>query len=280
MGDITVPNITLNNGITMPQLGLGVWKAKDGAEVENAVKVALENNYRLIDTAAAYGNESGVGTALRGSGIDRAELFVTTKLWNDSHDYDKALRAFDASMDKLGLDYLDLYLIHWPVPAQNKFPEAWRALERLYEEKRVRAIGVCNFKPHHMDELLKTANVVPAVNQIELHPRLQQTETRDHCKKHGVYIESWSPIMQAGPLLEEPELVSIAEKHGKSVVQVIIRWHIQNDLIVIPKSVHPDRIAQNINVFDFELDAAEMAAIRAMDSGERTGPDPDTANFS
>jgi diketogulonate reductase-like aldo/keto reductase len=275
-----VPMITLNNGIRIPQLGLGVWKAQDGDEVEAAVSHALKTGYRLIDTAAAYGNEKGVGQAIADSDIDRQEIFVTTKLWNDSHDYDAALRAFDASMSKLGLEYLDMYLIHWPVPAQDTFTEAWRALERLYDEKRIRAIGVCNFHPEHFEKLLSTANVVPAVDQIELHPRLQQHGVRDYCAEHDIRVESWSPIMRGGELLQDPELTKIAKKYGKTVAQVILRWHLESGFIVIPKSVHAERIDENYDVSDFELDELEMRSIASLDSGERTGPDPATVNFS
>lgn len=280
MPDIHVPELTLNNGITMPQFGLGVWQAKNGAEVEHAVTTAIDHGYRLIDTAAAYGNEESVGKVVRESNVDRSELFVTTKLWNDSHDYDKALRAFDASMERLGLEYLDLYLIHWPMPAVGKFTDAWRALERLYEEKRIRAIGVSNFKTHHLDTLLQNANVVPAVNQIELHPRLQQFQVRECCERHDIKVESWSPIMRGGELLDNPDLQKLATKHRKTTAQVVLRWHIQSGLIVIPKSVHPGRIAENIDIFDFELDDEDMDVIAGLDTGERTGPDPDTANFT
>jgi 2,5-diketo-D-gluconate reductase A len=274
-----IENIKLNNGVVIPPLGLGVWQAKDGEEVEHAVETAIETGYRLIDTAAAYGNEAGVGNAIRSSNVAREELFVTTKLWNDSHSYDKALKAFDSSMDKLGLEYLDMYLIHWPVPAKSEYLEAWRALERLYEEKRVRTIGVCNFHPEHLDKLLNDANVVPAVNQIELHPRLQQHEVREYCAEHGIRIESWSPIMRGGELLSDPTLSTIAEKYHKTTAQVILRWHIDSGFIVIPKSVHADRIAQNFDVFDFELDELDMRDIAGLDAGERTGPNPDSANF-
>ena len=274
------PTVSLHNDVVMPQLGLGVWQAKNGSEVENAVRHALEHGYRAIDTAAAYGNEEGVGKAIKDSGIKREDIFVTTKLWNDSHDYDKALKAFDASMEKLGLDYLDLYLIHWPVPAQDKFSEAWRALERLYDEKRVRAVGVSNFKPHHLESLLQTANLVPMVNQIELHPRLQQHETRQFCDQHNIQIESWSPIMRGGELLGNELLQSIGEKHQKTPAQVIIRWHIQSGFVVIPKSVHNERIDENFDVFNFELDEDDMEEIASLNTDERTGPDPDTANFT
>jgi 2,5-diketo-D-gluconate reductase A len=280
MKQTSIEQIKLNNGVNIPPLGLGVWQAKDGEEVENAVRSAIKTGYRLIDTAAAYGNETGVGNAIRTGGVDRKDLFITTKLWNDSHSYDKALKAFDTSMDKLGLEYFDLYLIHWPVPAKSEYLEAWRALERLYDEKRVRAIGVCNFHPAHLTKLLGDANVIPAVNQIELHPRLQQHEVREFCAEHEIKIESWSPIMRGGELLADPVLSRIAKKHGKTTAQTILRWHIDSGFIVIPKSVHEERIKQNFDVFDFELDELDMRDIAGLDTGERTGPNPDTANFS
>lgn len=274
-----VPMIKLNSGVEMPQLGLGVWQVEEGSEVEGAVKTALGTGYRLIDTAAMYQNETGVGKAIKASGVPREQLFVTTKLWNSDHGYDEALRAFDASMDKLGLEYLDLYLIHWPSPMHGKVPETWRAFERLLEEKRVRAIGVSNFKPHHLEELLKTANVVPAVNQIELHPKMQQHETRAFCKHHDIHVESWSPLMRGGEVLQEPVITDIASKHGKTPAQVVIRWHLQSGLIVIPKSVHEQRIRENFNVFDFELSGEELSAINNLDEQKRVGPDPDNTNF-
>jgi 2,5-diketo-D-gluconate reductase A len=278
MSTQAIPSFTLNNGVSMPQLGLGVYKAQDGKEVTTAVKYALETGYRLIDTAALYGNERGVGQAVKESHIPREEIFVTTKLWNDSHDYEKALRAFDTSMVKLGLDYLDLYLIHWPVPAQNKFSEAWRALEKLYEDKRVRAIGVCNFKPAHFEQLLQTAQVVPMINQIELHPRLQQHETREFCMLNNIQIESWSPLMRAGELMHNDTLTELADKYGKTPAQIILRWHVDSGFVVIPKSVHTDRIDENMAIFDFQLDDGDMAAIAKLDGGTRIGPDPDGLN--
>lgn len=279
MSDSRVPMITLNNGVQIPQVGLGVWQAKQGSEVERAVSAALEAGYRLIDTAAAYGNEAGVGKALKASGLQREEVFVTTKLWNANHAYDAALRAFDESLAKLDCDYIDLYLIHWPLPMEGKYVEAWSALERLYEEKRVRAIGVSNFKPHHLDALLKEANTVPTVNQIELHPLFQQAETRSYCADHGIAVESWSPLMQGGDALEHPTIAKLAKAHGKTPAQIILRWHVQSGLIVIPKSVKPERIRENFALFDFELSEADMQAIRSMDENRRIGSDPDTAHF-
>jgi len=275
MTNARIPEITLNNKVSMPQLGLGVWQAQEGGEVELAVKTALENGYRLIDTAAIYGNEVGVGMTIKGSGISREDLFVTTKLWNDHQGYDSTLQAFDDSLQRLGMDYIDLYLIHWPMPGLGKFVESWRAMERLYEDKRVRAIGVSNFKPEHLRELLKTATIVPSVNQIELHPKLQQRETRNFCEEQGIKIESYSPIMRGSELLNDPVLTRLADKHQKTPAQIVLRWHIQNDLIVIPKSVTPARIQENIDIFDFALDKEDMDAIAGMNEDMRIGIDPD-----
>ncbi|MFE3491030.1 MULTISPECIES: aldo/keto reductase [Streptomyces] len=272
----TVPTLTLNNGVTIPQLGFGVFQVPDD-ETTAAVSTALEAGYRSIDTAAIYGNEVGVGRALAASGIPREELFVTTKLWNTDQGYDATLAAFDASLAKLGLDHVDLYLIHWPTPAHDLYPESWRALEKLAADGRIRAVGVSNFQPAHLRRLLDTGTLVPAVNQIELHPGLQQAELRAFHAEHGIATEAWSPLAQ-GALLKEAALVSIAGRHGKSPAQVVLRWHLQLGNVVIPKSVTPDRIRQNIDVFDFELSAEDMDAIAALDRGMRTGPDPDTLN--
>ncbi|HEY0738325.1 MAG TPA: aldo/keto reductase [Herpetosiphonaceae bacterium] len=279
MSTATIPSITLNNGVVIPQVGLGVFQTKEGAEVEHAVSAALEAGYRMIDTAAIYGNEVGVGRAIKASGIPREEIFITTKLWNANHAFDDALRAFDESLDKLDCGYIDLYLIHWPLPMEGKFTEAWRALEQIYASQRTRAIGVSNFKPHHLKDLLQSAEVVPAVNQIELHPFLQQRETRDYCAEHGIIVESYSPLMQAGEALEHPVIAGLAEKHGKSPAQVILRWHVQSGFIVIPKSIRAERIQENIAIFDFELSDSDMQAIAGMDRGQRIGADPDTASF-
>lgn len=279
MSSQNVPNIKLNNGVEIPQLGLGVWQAAEGAEVENAVQCALENGYRLIDTAAAYGNEEGVGRAVKNSGMAREDVFITTKLWNDSHAYDDALRTFDASLKKLDCDYIDLYLIHWPLPMEGKFPEAWRALEKLYADQKVRAIGVSNFTPQHLEELKKTSDLAPAVNQIELHPKLQQNETRAYCESHGIAVESWSPLMRGGEAFEIPTIAEIAKARNKTPAQIILRWHVQNGLIAIPKSVNPERIRENIAVFDFSLTDEDMKSIAALDENHRTGADPNTADF-
>jgi len=279
MSTQVIPLVHLNNGVDIPQVGLGVWQADEGAEVEGAVSAALEAGYRLIDTAAVYGNEVGVGKAIRASGLSRDEIFITTKLWNAHHAYEDALRAFDESLEKLDCGYIDLYLIHWPLPMEGKFTQAWKALERLYDERRVRAIGVSNFKPHHLEELLSGAVTAPAVNQIELHPLFQQHETRAYCDAHGIAVESYSPLMRAGEALEHPVIAKLARAHGKTPAQIILRWHAQSGLIVIPKSVKPERIRENIALFDFELSESDMREIAGMDRGQRIGSDPDLANF-
>ncbi|MDQ3856039.1 MAG: aldo/keto reductase [Chloroflexota bacterium] len=275
----TVPTVTLNNGVDIPQIGLGVFQTREGSEVELAVSSALEAGYRLIDTAAAYGNEVGVGRAIKASGLPREEVFITTKLWNAYHAYDDALRAFDESLRKLDCGYIDLYLIHWPLPMEGKFPDAWRALEKLYEDGRVRSIGVSNFKPHHLETLRETARTVPAVNQIELHPLLQQRETRTYCAEHRIAIESYSPLMQAGEAFEDQVISALAHKYGKTPAQVILRWHLQCGFIVIPKSVRPERIRENLELFDFHLSDEEMGQIEGLDQGQRIGADPDIASF-
>lgn len=273
-----IPMVHLNNEIAIPQLGLGVWQAR-GHEVVDAVKTAIEAGYRLIDTAAVYGNEDGVGQAIRESTVLRKELFVTTKLWNSDQGYDNTHKAFEASLKRLGLDYVDLYLIHWPVPQQNKYSETWQAMEEIHRSGRAKAIGVCNFHIEHLEKLLANTGIVPAVNQVELHPKLQQQELRHYCSEKGIKVESWSPIGGAGgDLLDDATINEIAQKHGKSPAQVIIRWHIQLGLIVIPKSVHAERIRQNADVFDFELDDDDMTKIAVLDSGARRGPDPANMN--
>jgi diketogulonate reductase-like aldo/keto reductase len=275
------PTLTLNNGVTIPQLGLGVWQAKDGEEVESAVRAALKCGYRLIDTAAVYGNEQGVGKAIAESGIPREELFITTKVWNADQGYENTLQAFDASLERLGLDYVDLYLIHWPVPAKDQYVDTWKALEQIYKDGRAKSIGVSNFKPHHLDKLLESAEIIPAVNQIELHPNLPQQETREACDKHGIIVESYSPLGGSNShLFDNQTLIDIGAKYDKTPAQVILRWHIQNNFVVIPKSVHAERIEQNFDIFDFELEDNDMAAIATLDNGKRYGSDPDTANFT
>ncbi|MFE9168925.1 aldo/keto reductase [Streptomyces kebangsaanensis] len=270
-----VPPIILNNGVEMPQLGFGVWQVPDD-EAERAVATALEAGYRSIDTAALYGNEEGTGRAVAASGIPREEVFVTTKLWNSDQGYDSALRAFDTSLGKLGLEYVDLYLIHWPTPAKGKFVDTYRAFEKLHAEGRVRAIGVSNFLPEHLERLTAETSVVPAVNQIELHPHLQQHAAREYHAKQGIATEAWSPLGQGKGLLEVPAIVAIAQKHNRTPAQIVLRWHLQLGNIVIPKSVTPSRIKENIEVFDFSLDGEDLAAIGALNEDRRIGPDPAT----
>jgi len=268
-----VPPIILNNGVEMPQLGFGVWQVPDD-EAESAVATALEAGYRSIDTAAIYGNEEGVGKAVAASGIRREDLFVTTKLWNSDQGYDSTLRAFDASLDKLGLEYVDLYLIHWPLPSRGTFVETYKAFEKIYADGRAKAIGVSNFLPEHLKTLIGATSVIPAVNQIELHPHLQQHAARKYHAEQGIATEAWSPLGQGKGLLEVPAIVAIAQKHGRSPAQIVLRWHLQLGTIVIPKSVTPSRIKENIQVFDFSLDTEDMAAISALNEDRRIGPDP------
>ncbi|CEH29351.1 glyoxal reductase [Aneurinibacillus migulanus] len=268
---------TLSNGVKMPRVGLGVWKSKEGSEVENAVKAAIKAGYRSIDTAAVYGNETGVGKALQECGVPREELFITTKVWNADQGYDSTLQAFETSLNKLGLEYIDLYLIHWPV--KGKYKDTWRALEKLYKEERVRAIGVSNFQPHHLDDLMADSEIKPMVNQVEFHPLLNQKELRAYCKKHGIQMEAWSPLGQGGELLKHPVLIEIGDKYGKTAAQVILRWDLQHEIITIPKSVHEERIIQNADVFDFTLSAEDMERIDALNEDKRIGPDPDNFDF-
>lgn len=270
-----IPIIELSNGVQMPQLGLGVWEAQNGGEVEQAVTAALHAGYRLIDTAKIYGNEAGVGKAIRESGVPRKDIFVTTKLWNEDQGYDSALKAYDESLKRLGLDYVDLYLIHWPKPEKGEFKNAWRALERLYEENMVRAIGVSNFKPHHLQELLSVCSTVPMVNQIELHPYMQQIETRQFCDENDIIVESYSPLQRAGELLADQTLEELADKYDKTPAQIVLRWHIQEGLIAIPKSVTPERIRENVEVFDFEIHEDDIELIREMNRDHKELPDPD-----
>ncbi|TJZ54373.1 aldo/keto reductase [Streptomyces piniterrae] len=269
-----VPSITLNNGISMPQLGFGVWQVPDD-EATTAVGHALNAGYRSIDTAAIYGNEEGTGKAIAASGIPREELFVTTKVWNTDQGHDAALRAFDESLAKLGLDYVDLYLIHWPVPAKDTFVDTYKALEKIYADGRAKAIGVSNFLPAHLERLLGETSIVPAVNQIELHPQFQQAESRAFHTAHNIVTEAWSPLGQ-GTLLGDPTVAGLAAKHGRTPAQVVLRWHLQLGNVVIPKSVTPSRIRENIDVFGFELDDADLADLARLDAGNRIGPDPAT----
>ncbi|MFD5797047.1 aldo/keto reductase [Streptomyces diastatochromogenes] len=270
-----VPPIILNNGVEMPQLGFGVWQVPDD-EAEQAVATALEAGYRSIDTAAIYGNEAGTGKAIAASGLPREDIFVTTKLWNSDQGYDSTLRAFDVSLEKLGLDYLDLYLIHWPLPTRDKYLDTYKAFEKLYTEGRVKAIGVSNFLPEHLRRLIEETSVIPAVNQIELHPHLQQRVAREFHAEQGIRTEAWSPLGQGKGLLEVPAIVAIGQKHNRTPAQVVLRWHIQHGNIVIPKSVTPSRIKENIEVFDFSLDDEDLAAISALNEDRRIGPDPAT----
>ena len=264
--------VTLHNGVKMPYFGLGVYKIEDGNDVINSVKTALEVGYRSIDTAALYENEEGVGQAIKDSGIPREEIFVTTKVWNTDHGYENTLKAFDKSIAKLGLEYVDLYLIHWP--GKDKFVDTWRALEKLYREGLVRAIGVSNFKPHHLQTLMEKSEEKPVINQVELHPYFQQKELREFCKEHDIVVEAWSPLAR-GQVLDDPVLNKIGKKYGKSPAQVTLRWHLQSDIVVIPKSVTPSRIKENADIFDFELTDEEMGQINQIDKNTRFFKDPD-----
>lgn len=270
--------VTLNDGNLIPAVGLGVFQVPP-AETEQAVSAALRAGYRHIDTAAAYRNEREVGRALADSGVARDQLYVVTKLWNPDQGYDSTLAAFDASMERLGLDYLDLYLIHWPQPALNKYVETFKAFTHLRDQRRVRSIGVSNFEPEHLTILIDATGMVPAVNQIELHPRFPQTELREVHAQRGIATEAWAPLGQ-GALLTDPTVTAVAERCGRSPAQVLIRWHLQLGNIVIPKSVNPARIAGNFEVFDFELSPDEMASISSLDDGARLGPNPRTFNFT
>jgi 2,5-diketo-D-gluconate reductase A len=274
---MTVPQIRLNNGVSMPQLGFGVFQVPN-AETEAAVTTALEVGYRSIDTAAAYDNEEGVGAAIAKSGLPRDDLFVTTKLINSEHGYDATMRAFDDSMRRLGLDQLDLYLIHWPRPAHDLYVETWRAFEKLHADGRIRAVGVSNFQPAHLRRLIDETGTVPAVNQVELHPYLTQAELRDFHAQHDIATEAWSPLAKGGDLLTEPVLTGLAAKYGRTPAQIVLRWHLQLGNVVIPKSVTPSRVKENFEVWDFELAEEDMEGITALNRGQRTGPDPDTFN--
>ncbi len=259
-------------GVAMNRLGLGTYRAEAGPDAEGEVAAGLAMGYRLIDTAALYANEASVARALAASGVPRDEVFVATKLWNADQGYDSALRAFDVSLERLGFDHVDLYLMHWPVP--GKLRDTWRAMEEILASKRTRAIGVCNFLVHHLDDLLALAHTPPAVNQFEHHPRLQQPELASYCETHGITVQAWAPVMR-GRVLLIPELVQIAQRHGKSPAQVSIRWILQRGIVTIPKSIHENRLRENAAVYDFELSDAEMAIIESLDRGERLGPDPD-----
>ncbi|PAE19890.1 aldo/keto reductase [Bacillus sp. 7504-2] len=265
---------TLHNGVKMPWFGLGVFKVKEGSEVVEAVKAAIKNGYISIDTAAIYQNEEGVGQGIRESGVARDSLFVTSKVWNSDQGYESTLQAFETSLQKLGMDYLDLYLIHWPGKDSAKYKETWRALEKLYKDGRVRAIGVSNFHVHHLEDLIADAEIKPMVNQVEYHPHLAQLELRDYCKKQGIQLEAWSPLKQ-GQLLNEPTIVEIAEKYQKSPAQIILRWDLQNEVVTIPKSIKEHRIIENADIFDFELAPEDMAKLDGLNKNERVGSNPD-----
>ena len=270
---MSVPDVLLNNGVEIPQIGFGVWRVP-AAGTRAAVSAALDAGFRHIDTATLYGNEEGVGAAVRESGLERDRVFVTSKVWNADQGYDETLRAFDASMGRLGFDVLDLYLIHWPVPERGTAADTWRALERLYLDGRIRAIGVSNFEPEHLHRLLETAEVVPAVNQVELHPYLQQVELRRTHEELGITTEAWSPIARGGDVLVDPVVVGLAEKHRRTTAQVILRWHLQVGNVILPRSVRPERIRENRMLDDFMLDADDLAAVAALDRSGRIGPDP------
>ncbi len=271
-------HITLNDGNRIPQVGLGVWQTPDD-EAAPAVKAALDAGYRHVDTAAVYENEEGVGRGIKQSGVARGEIFLTTKLWNVDQGYDSTLKAFDASLKRLGTDYVDLYLIHWPSPHRGLFVDTWKAFIKLKEEGRAKSIGVSNFYPEHLEKIIGETGVVPVINQIELHPDFQQKTTRAFHDTHKITTQSWSPLGQ-GKLLNNPVIGKIAERLGRTPAQVIIRWHIDNGLVVIPKSVTPSRIVENFNVFDFTLSSDDLAELNALDdAGARIGPDPKTATF-
>ncbi|WP_420000950.1 aldo/keto reductase [Bacillus thuringiensis] len=271
---------TLHNGVEMPWFGLGVFKVEDGPELVEAVKSAIKAGYRSIDTAAIYGNEKAVGEGIRAgikeAGISREDLFITSKVWNSDQGYETTLAAYEESLKKLELDYLDLYLVHWPV--EGKYKDTWRALETLYKEERVRAIGVSNFQIHHLQDVMEDAEMKPMINQVEYHPRLTQKELQAFCKEQGIQMEAWSPLMQ-GQLLDNETLQEIAEKHGKTTAQVILRWDLQNGVITIPKSTKEHRIVANADVFNFELTKEDMEKIDALNENHRVGPDPDNFDF-
>lgn len=266
----------LHNGVQMPYLGLGVYLADEGEMVQNAVGWALEAGYRHIDTASAYLNEAGVGKAIRGSGLDRNSVFVTSKVWNTDQGYESTLEAFEKSLERLGMEYLDLYLIHWPVA--GKYRETWRALEKLYREGRIRAIGVSNFLRHHLEDLLQSAEIVPMVNQMEFHPWLVQQELLDFCRAKGIQYEAWSPLMR-GAVVQVPEIEALARKYGKTEAQIVLRWNLQKGVVTIPKSANKERIAVNAGIFDFELAPEDMARIDGLDRNHRLGPHPDHFDF-
>jgi methylglyoxal/glyoxal reductase len=267
---------TLHNGVEMPWFGLGVYKVEAGQEVIDSVKWAIKTGYRSIDTASFYQNEEGVGQAIKEASVPREKLFITTKVWNTDQGYESTLASFDRSLKKLDLDYLDLFLIHWPV--KGKYKETWKALETLYKEGRVRAIGVSNFQIHHLEDLIKDAEIIPMVNQVELHPRLSQKELLTFCQEQNIQLEAWSPLGR-GKMLDDPTLKELAAKYGKSTAQIILRWDLQSGVVTIPKSVKNTRIIENANIFDFELTHEDMEKINSLNRDERNGPDPDNFDF-
>jgi diketogulonate reductase-like aldo/keto reductase len=266
---------TLNNGVKMPWLGLGVYKVQDGDEVIRSVTTAIETGYRSIDTAALYQNEEGVGQAVRNCGVPREQLFVTTKVWNSDQGYESTLRAFEESRKRLGLDYVDLYLIHWPV--KGKYKETWKALEKLYRDGWTRAIGVSNFQIHHLQDVMADSEIVPAVNQVEFHPLLTQKELLKFCQDNRIQMEAWSPLMKGN--LDHPVLQNLARKYGKTPAQIVLRWDVQLGVVTIPKSVRAERIRENADIFDFELSPEDIAAIDSMNRNSRFGADPDNFDF-
>jgi len=267
----------LNNGLQIPQLGFGVWQVPN-EEATPAVEEALKAGYRLIDTATVYGNEEGVGKALAASNVPREDLFITTKVWNSDQGYESTLKAFDTSLEKLGLDYVDLYLIHWPTPKYDTYVDTYKALEKLYKDGRTKAIGVCNFDPEHLQRIMDECEVKPTVNQVECHPYLQQNELKQFCKENDILLEAYSPLMNGQTVLQDEVIGQLAEKHGKTAAQIILRWHLQTDVIVIPKTVTPSRMSENLDVFDFELSQEDMDKIASLDKNERINSIPSEMN--
>jgi len=266
----------LNNGLKMPWLGFGVFQINDGQDVEQAVRHALEIGYRSIDTATVYGNERGVGKAIRESGIPREDIFLTTKVWNDDQRKKRTLAAFEESLERLESEFIDLYLIHWPV--KGCYQETWREMEKIYQTGRAKAIGVSNFLTHHLEDILSDCQIVPSVNQVEFHPFLVQPELLNFCQSHKIQLEAWSPLMQ-GQIITEQAVQKLAEKYHKTPAQIVLRWDLQHEVVTIPKSTHSNRIAENSKIFDFELSQADMNVLDALDEGKRVGPDPDSFNF-
>ncbi len=268
--------ITMSNGVEIPYFGLGVYLVRDGEKVVNSVTYALDAGYRHIDTAAFYNNEKGVGEAINRSNVKRKDIFVTSKVWNSDQGYDKTLKAFDASTEKLGFEYLDLYLVHWPV--KGKYKETWKAMERLYKEKRVRSIGISNFLKHQIEDLKQSIEIMPMINQMEFHPYLVQQNLIDYCNENGIVYEAWSPLMQ-GKMLSDSLINKLAAKYGKTAAQIILRWDLQKGVVTIPKSIKKERVISNSQIFDFELSQDDMKMIDGLDRHERIGPDPDNFNF-